>query len=210
MDYKEAINKIKALFNAEPATPAAAPTVTTTDYPLADGKTASIDKLEVGGMVMIDGVPAPDGDITLADGTVITVASGVITVVTPVTPADAGGEMKSQEEMMAYLNKFAAPEEGATPADPVKFAQILKTLFEKVFRWELQDAKDKAAIAQYQNGFKKQEETIANQQAILTELFTLVETLAGQETAAPAELPVDWEKMTSLERYRAAKAEFKN
>ena len=89
MTSNEAITKIKQLLGfdamppASPAAPAPAAPVAPApvQYPLADGTIATISQLAVGGTVTINGAPAPDGDITLADGTTVTTVGGVITEV---------------------------------------------------------------------------------------------------------------------------------
>lgn len=55
-----------------------------TDYKLKDGTAVSIDRLEIGGVALVNGVPAAAGEHELEDGTKITVGEGgVITLVTP-------------------------------------------------------------------------------------------------------------------------------
>ena len=95
MEAKEILSQVKQFFTElmAPAPPdAAAPPAPDApkEYDLKDGGKVTIDKLEVGGMVMIDGNPALPGDIELADGTKITVAeNGVIAVIVPVEPVVA-------------------------------------------------------------------------------------------------------------------------
>lgn len=126
-DAKQILNKVKEFFN-ELTTPAsvdqaAAPVAPTapateapmmTDYELKDGGMVSIDKVEVGGTVMIDGNAALPGDIELKDGTMITVGdNGVITAVQE--PVETTPQMPNAEDMSA---KFAA----FTTATNEKFA----------------------------------------------------------------------------------------
>lgn len=119
MEAKTILQKLKLAFNEiiAPAPLAATPT----EYDLADGTKVMIDKLEVGGAVtMADGTAVPDGDMTLADGTLISVVGGLITVVTPVATPDATPAMT--EDMTA---KFAAIEKLVTEgfaAQEQKFA----------------------------------------------------------------------------------------
>ena len=92
-----------------PAAPiVAAPAALQTDYTLKDGTAVSIDKLEVGGVVLISEAPAPDGEYELQDGTKMTVVAGAITEIVPV-------EVAPEPEMpMAapdYTPKFAAYDE---------------------------------------------------------------------------------------------------
>lgn len=82
----EAIRKL--LFNEQPASPApvvplapapVAPVVfEMKDYLLADGTAVQIDNLAIGGQVVIAGIPAPDGDYSLEDGSEFKVMAGLI------------------------------------------------------------------------------------------------------------------------------------
>ena len=96
MNTKQILEKLKLTFselvnNAEAPAPAEAPEapemVTPMKAKLKDGTEVEITALEVGGIVTINGQPAPAGDHTLEDGTVITVGdNGAITAVVP-TPS---------------------------------------------------------------------------------------------------------------------------
>ena len=78
MNAQEAILKIKALFedNAAPVKEDEAKVEETkvemAEYSLMDGTKVEISALEVGGLVTIEGQPAPVGDHELMDGTEIT------------------------------------------------------------------------------------------------------------------------------------------
>lgn len=89
-----------------PAAPIVAPEVLSVDYTLKDGIAVTIDKLEVGGTVLIDAAPAADGEYELQDGTKLTVVAGAITAITPV-------EVAPEMPMAApdYTPKFAAYDE---------------------------------------------------------------------------------------------------
>jgi hypothetical protein len=92
-DIKETLKKIKVLLSSEPpkvpAAPSAAPAAPTANpadtakqYKLQDGTPVEIDKLEVGGIVTINGQPAPASEYVLEDGTNVTVDDkGTITEV---------------------------------------------------------------------------------------------------------------------------------
>ena len=137
MEAKEILAKIKMAFAdlagvppamppVDPAAAAAAPPANT--YELKDGGTVTIDKLEVGGIVMIDGSPALPGDAELADGTKMTIGdNGVISAITlgtgtePAEPIaepageDMGAKFTAFETLTAakfadYESKFAAYE----------------------------------------------------------------------------------------------------
>lgn len=129
MEAKEILTKIKQLFAdltapvaaAEPAAPEVA---MPTEYELKDGGKVMIDKLEVGGIVMVDGAAALPGDLELADGTKLTVAdNGVISemVAAEVIPdeipvvEDMGAkftafEIATNEKFANYASKFEAQE----------------------------------------------------------------------------------------------------
>jgi hypothetical protein len=95
MDAKTILKNIKALFSELPAEPVApAPVaepiqVEMKEYSLADGTKVMLDKLEIGGMVTINDLPAPVGEHLLADGTKITLdEAGVIVEIEAAEPAE--------------------------------------------------------------------------------------------------------------------------
>lgn len=91
---------------------------------LMDGTEVTVDKLEVGGMVMIGLEPAPAGEHILADGTkIVLVDNGIIESITPAEPVieveDPSIEIESRfakieqstnERFSSYESKFAAYE----------------------------------------------------------------------------------------------------
>lgn len=109
---------------APPVVPVASPQVLQTDYQLKDGTNVTVDKLEVGGVMLISGVPAPPGDHELADGTKVTVGEGgVISAVTPSLAAAlpvaasitmAQVDMAIQKALTAYKEEMAAERLAAT------------------------------------------------------------------------------------------------
>jgi len=201
MNIKEALEQIKKLVFGEevPTNPAApvAPEVFGTEYKLADGSSIMIDKLEVGGIAKIGEEVAPDGVHALEDGTSFEIKEGIIVAVTPKEEEKPAEPIEMGKELEA-LNKFA---ENA-PAEQQPMVTIVKALFENVFGWQIREAQERAtreaAIEVYKTGFEKQKE--ANQ-----ELVKLVEFLAEEPVAKPAQTPVDFEKMTPLERFRFQK-----
>jgi len=94
MDAKTILKNIKALFSELPAEPAPAPApepvqVEMKEYALADGTKVMLDKLEIGGMVTINDLPAPVGEHLLADGTKIKLdEAGVIVEIEAAEPAE--------------------------------------------------------------------------------------------------------------------------
>jgi len=120
MNAQEAILKIKALFedNAAPVKEDEAnnPKVEETkvemaEYSLMDGTKVEVSALEIGGLVTIEGQPAPAGDHELMDGTEITLdENGKITEIeTKVveaspevdTEVEAGADYKDKKDEMA-------------------------------------------------------------------------------------------------------------
>jgi hypothetical protein len=139
MNAQEAILKIKALFedNAAPVMEDEAnnPNVDQTkvemaEYSLIDGTKVEISALEIGGLVTIEGQPAPAGDHELMDGSQITLdENGKITEIeTKVveaspevdTEVEAGADYKDKkiEEMSAqFETKFAELTEAKNLSD---------------------------------------------------------------------------------------------
>lgn len=129
MNYQETINKIKALFEiGMPVGPDATanPDVSgLTDYILQDGTKISCDKLSVGGMVTINGTPAPDGDHSLQDGTIIQTKDGMIQEISSpaeeavdesvnanLATADMGKKMEEMSQHMADMKTKCAAYDG--------------------------------------------------------------------------------------------------
>lgn len=141
MDAKEILSKVKEFFAdlQNPAAPvaAAAPPAAPAapqSYPLKDGGEVMIDRLEVGGIVMIDGNPALPGDIELADGTKITIAdNGAIAAIAPGAPElDMGQkfsafETATNEKFGEYETKFASYEQKFTEYE-VKLGKATKVI----------------------------------------------------------------------------------
>jgi hypothetical protein len=143
MNAQEAILKIKALFedNAAPVKEDEAnnPNVLETkvemaEYSLMDGTKVEISALEIGGLVTIEGQPAPAGDHELMDGTEITLdENGKITEIeTKVveaspevdTEVEAGADYKDKKiEEMA--EQFEAKIAQLTEAKNVSDAKVL-------------------------------------------------------------------------------------
>jgi len=110
MNYKEAIDKIKGIFDAQaapmPGMPDMNPAVSDLpEYILQDGTKIVVDKLEIGGSVTLNGSPAPDGSHQLQDGTVIETVSGKITEIT--TPAEESADESVNTDMAATKSKMA-------------------------------------------------------------------------------------------------------
>ena len=122
MNAQEAILKIKALFddNILPVEaevdPAGETKIEMAEYSLMDGTKVEISALEIGGLVTLEGNPAPVGDHELMDGTEITLdENGMITAIetkvveaSPEVDVEAGYDKKKVEEMAeAFEAKIA-------------------------------------------------------------------------------------------------------
>ena len=132
MDAKTILDSAVQFFNdlvAPPAAPPAAPVAAAApaEYEIKGGGKVTIDKLEAGGIVMIDGSAALPGDLELADGTKLTIGdNGVISAIelgapapdAPVEdlPLDMGAkfsafETASNQKFAAYEAKLSAYEQ---------------------------------------------------------------------------------------------------
>jgi hypothetical protein len=167
MNYQETINKIKALFEiGMPAAPDATanPDVSgLTDYILQDGTKISCDKLAIGGVVTINGTPAPDGDHKLQDGTIIQTKDGVIEEIS--SPAEEAQDQEVNTDMAA--------------AD-------MKTKMEEMTQ-HMADMKTKCAgyeskFAEHQAAMTKQQEAIK----MLTQMMEKIATMPVDKPAAMA------------------------
>lgn len=182
MDAKKILAKVKELFSdltapAPTAAPADLPIVPI-EYETKDGKKVTIDKLEVGGVVAIDGSPAPVGDIELADGTIIVVSdNGVIAEVKPVeAPApteDMGAkfsafETLTNEKFANYETKFSAYEQRFADYE-VKLGQANRVIEQLMNLSQLlvEAPAAKPDVSATPNNFKKEEDKIKAAESIL-------------------------------------------
>lgn len=104
-NFKEISKQIRALLQvvAADATPGAPPVAPAPAVTLKDGTPVTIDKMEVGGSILINGLPADDGQYEMADGTMITTVNGLITEME--SPAESDAE---PAEMEKFKTDFAA------------------------------------------------------------------------------------------------------
>jgi len=105
----DTLKEIKEKFLGNAPAPAA-PQVLSTDYTLADGTPVSIDKLEVGGVVLVNGVAAPAGEHELSDGTKIMVGDGGVISAVEVPAAESPAPPDFSAQFASYDEKFAAYE----------------------------------------------------------------------------------------------------
>jgi hypothetical protein len=123
MSAKEILQKLKLALMEDPA-PSGEIKAELTTTTLQDGTVVTVDKLEVGGMVMIGLEPAPVGEHILVDGTkIVLVDNGIIESIVPAeSPVDeidpseeiearfAKIEQSTTEKFSAYEAKFSAYE----------------------------------------------------------------------------------------------------
>lgn len=176
MSTKDAIEKIKTMLFGEMEQPVAVPPAPVEpqmfeDYKLKSGAVVSIDKLEVGGSVTLEGAPAPDGMHELENGKVIMTAGGLITEV-----KEANGNAPIVEVEVEAMKKL-----------PGMFSEI------------------ESGVNELKKIVEKQAKTISVQQESLKQMFSLVETIAGNSIEAPKEQSKTFEEMTPLEKFRALK-----
>jgi hypothetical protein len=110
MNYKEKLSQIsKILFSADMPVEEKQP-IAFADYMTKDGSKLSIDKMEVGGQVQLDGGVAPDGEYTLEDGKVLSVQGGVIAEISTESEeaqdaVEMGAKPKDEVKMSAEVSK---------------------------------------------------------------------------------------------------------
>lgn len=188
-EVKKALFSEDDMYPAQPGVPAMPPAKPA--YTLADGTPVKIDKLEIGGTVMVNEMPAPAGDHALADGTIVsTDANGIITNIVPAKVEVEEPEAPEAPEFMKpgspdymdpkkvkkYLEQFAA-----IPSDVM--GKMLTVLFEDRFAYAIQQKKQEEAIEAYKETFATQAAKIEHLQTVNKQLFSLVEQIA--------EMPVD-------------------
>jgi len=118
---KEGLEQIKKLLFGDESAPiapvapaASAVALELVEYKLVDGTTVKIDNLGEGGKVMVADLPAPDGDHTLEDGTIISTLGGLITAIKTkeVEPLEAQKDYMLKSDFENFkteiLSKFSA------------------------------------------------------------------------------------------------------
>jgi uncharacterized short protein YbdD (DUF466 family) len=124
MTAKEIIEKLKATFSELTAP------VKLMDASLADGTAIQVTELAVGGIVTVNGAPAPAGEYTLTDGTTLVVGdNGAITEIKPAAPAEeAPAEAPVTEDMGAKFSAFEVATSQKFADYEAKFAQYEQRL----------------------------------------------------------------------------------
>lgn len=194
MNPKEALQQIRALFEdmpqvVEPKEPIAEKVtkVEMAEYSLADGTKVMISELKIGGKVEIaEGVPAPQGEHQLMDGTSIQVDEAGIIL-----------EISSPKEDIVEEEPVAPAAPIAPAQDTTAMIQELKDDYEKK-KMEL-DAKIAELESKVKQGF--------------AQVAELVEALSNTPTAEPTQkaanafqsyVSTNDTKYERLEKYRNA------
>lgn len=158
------------------------------EYSLADGKKVSITELKEGGIVSIKDAadvetPHPAGDITLMDGTVITV--GEAGAITAIKAPELSPEENMQQMREAY-QVFADP--ASTPEQKTDSTSVmLKALMNYCFGWDIRRTEEEATKQQAISAFQtmksqdeKKDKAIAElKQTFAEQLNKQNETIAG-------------------------------
>lgn len=161
MEAKEILQKVKQYFNELAAAPEVDKMMEATEYELKDGGKVMIDKLEVGGIVMIDGNAALPGEAELVDGSKMTIGdNGVITAIEVVKPEE-------EEEMIEPIQDMSS-----------KFAAFETLTSEKFANYEIKFSAYEQRFADYEVKMKK-----ANK--VIDELLKLSTLLVEAPVQAP-------------------------
>lgn len=181
MNYQETINKIKALF--EIGMPANPDVSGLTDYILQDGTKVSINKLEVGGLVTINGTPAPDGEHKVQDGTIVKTKEGVIEEITSPAEEVEGGNVNSDL--------------GKDTEDKTMSTEMSKKMEEMAVKM----ADINAKCTSYESKMAETEAEMKKQKEAITMLTQMIEKMAT--------MPVDQPAAMSTNQFTTQKAEDK-
>jgi hypothetical protein len=141
MQPKEIIEKLRLTFN-ELVNNQPAPVQLATAK-LMDGTEVEVTELAIGGIVTIQGVPAPIGEHQLEDGTIIVVGdNGAITEIKPATTEEpvvedmsslfSAFQASTNEKFAAYEQRFADYETKLNNANSIinQLLDVTKTLAE--------------------------------------------------------------------------------
>lgn len=166
----ELLQEVKKLVFQEETMPAPA-------YSLQDGTKILIDKLEVGGVVTLEnGTPAPAGEHTLADGTMVVLGEGgVIAEIKP----------KEVEEPAIEVEIESAEHDKKSDIEEMK---------EKIKKMEDELSAGKNKMSAFEVDYSTMKEASLKAQEGLQALIALVETLVNVPSQAPAEVPNGFKK----------------
>jgi len=161
MKATEILQKLKEQFAELVAQPTQTP-VKMMQATLKDGTIVEVTALEVGGIVTIEGVPAPVGQHELSDGTVIVLGeNGAIMEIMPMV-----------EEMPIEATMPKVEDMGA------KFSSLENATNEKFATYETKFASYETKFAEYESKLNKATQLIEG-------LMNLTKTLAESPTGTP-------------------------
>lgn len=147
----------------------------------------------------VDPAPAAEQEYTCADGSKVMIDKlevGGKVMKDGQAVADGDLTLEDGKVLSVVGGLISAVTEPKPAEEPVEEPELMKAQF-AAFKKEVADER----IA-YKELFNKQQEA-------LTKLVELVEAIADQPSAEPLEKPVEWDSMTPLQRFRAAKTMFK-
>ncbi len=215
MEANEILLKVKEFFNELVNPTPVQNEVMPIEVETKDGVKVTVDKLEVGGVAMVDGVPAPIGEHTLTDGTIIMVTdNGVIAEIKPKVEEVAPVEVETPDIDMAA--KFAVYEKFGVGTAEERLANleiITKAIFNNVFGWQLREAQEKNMLEtaktvyaqlskqdmpdNIKEKFEQYQLNIERQNKVISELIKLNEELAKQPVSEPDQVIVDKSKFSA-------------
>jgi hypothetical protein len=159
MKATEIIEKLRLTFNELVNTPKQEQVVKMIEATLMDGTKVEVTELVIGGIVTIDGVPAPVGQHTLSDGTMIVLGdNGVIMEIMP-----------AESEVEVEVSVPAVEDMGA------KFSAFESTTNEKFASYE-------SKFANYEQKFADYETRLNKATQVIEGLLNLTQTLAEAPT----------------------------
>ena len=169
-------------------------------YTLEDGTKIMVSALEVGGIVTLeDGTPAPVGEHTLADGSMVVLSEGG--VIAHIMPKEVEEKVEIEVQSKDYEDKKKEEEE-----------EMKKKIAEMEGRFSAYDASFSALKSDYEGlkaAFGKQGEAMQG-------LIQLVDTLVNVPSQAPAEVPNNFKKVSvetkadRIRNYSNFVSQFKN
>lgn len=172
MTAKQILEKIRETFNELQKHGAEIPEKNDEKVPtkmakLKDGTEVQVTDLEIGGVVTINGVPAPIGEHELEDGTVIVVGdNGVITEIK--APQGVVPQPESEEEMAKKKAEEMAKKNLAMGEQFTAFQNIANQKF-----------------ADYESKFADYEARLTKATKVIEGLLNLTQTLAETPTGVP-------------------------
>jgi hypothetical protein len=167
MKATEIIEKLRLTFNELVNTPKQEQVVKMIEATLMDGTKVEVTELVVGGIVTIDGVPAPVGQHTLLDGTMIVLGdNGAIMEIIPATETPIEVEIEANQKDNEMMNSFSA---------------FQNTTNEKFASYESKFANYEQKFADYETRLNKATQVI---EGLLNLTQTLAETPTGVADAA--------------------------